>query len=388
MIRAHPVYAELGTTIFETMSRLSEMHGAINLGQGFPDETAPSPILEKACEAILTGSNQYPSMHGVPALRQAIAVHEERHWDLKRKWDEDVLVTSGATEALAASILAFVSAGDEVVVFEPLYDAYVPLIRRAGGRAVPVRLEAPNWSLDAVALRRAVSPKTRAILLNDPLNPAAKVYEAKELSAIAEVALEADLLVIVDAVYEHLTFDGRRHLPLPTLPGMNERTLKIGSAGKIFSATGWKVGWVTGPAALVKTVAKAHQFLTFATPPNLQLAVAYGLSEWDAWLTGLKKLMQGKRDHLARGLEQAGMQVLRSQGTYFLNGSLAGTPWAGRDAEYCRHITEHARVAAIPLSAFYIEKPEASTVRFCFAKKPEVLDGAIERLRGRNSARS
>jgi aspartate/methionine/tyrosine aminotransferase len=381
MIRPHPIYAALGTTIFETMSRLAEAHGAINLGQGFPDETAPREVLDRACEAILTGSNQYPSMHGLPALRKAVAAHEARHWNLARKWDEEIVVTSGATEALAASLLAYVSEGDEVIVFEPLYDAYVPLIRRAGGRPVPVRLEPPGWRLDTPALTRALSPKTRAILLNDPLNPAAKVYELSELEAIAALAQAADLIVIVDAVYEHLTFDGRKHIPLASLPGMIERTLKIGSAGKIFSATGWKVGWVTGPAELVRIVAKAHQFLTFTTPPNLQAAVAYGLDEWDAWITGLKRPMQEKRDHLAHGLVGAGMRVMPAEGTYFLNASLAGTAWAGKDAEYCRHITETARVAAIPLSAFYIDKPEASTVRFCFAKRPEVLDGAIERLK-------
>lgn len=381
MIRAHPVYASLGTTIFEVMSRMAEEHGAINLGQGFPDETMPRPLLEKAGEEILTGSNQYPSMLGLPALRKAVAAHEARHWDLKRRWEDEVVVTSGATEALAAAILAFVGEGDEVIVFEPLYDAYVPLIRRAGGRAVPVRLSPPGWKLDAAALKRAVTPKTRALLLNDPLNPAAKVYELSELEAIAAVAQEADLLAIVDAVYEHLTFDGRPHIPLARLPGMMSRTLKIGSAGKIFSATGWKVGWVTGPAELVKLVAKAHQFLTFTTPPNLQAAVAHGLDHWDAWLSGLKSTMQEKRDHLARGLAGAGMHVIPAEGTYFLSASLAGTKWAGRDAEYCKHITEHARVAAIPMSAFYVDKPEASTVRFCFAKKPEVLDGAIARLR-------
>lgn len=381
MIRPHPVYAALGTTIFEVMSRMAEEHGAINLGQGFPDETMPRALLEKAGEEILNGSNQYPSMLGTPTLRKAVAAHEARHWDLKRRFEDEVVVTSGATEALAASILAFVGEGDEVIVFEPLYDAYVPLIRRAGARAVPVRLAPPDWKLDTAALKRALTPKTRAILLNDPLNPAAKVYALSELEAIAALAEEADLLAIVDAVYEHLTFDGRPHIPLARLPGMMNRTLKIGSAGKIFSATGWKVGWVTGPAELVKLVAKAHQFLTFATPPNLQAAVAHGLDHWDSWLSGLKTVMQEKRDHLAKGLTEAGMKILPAEGTYFLSASLGGTQWAGRDAEYCKHITEHARVAAIPMSAFYVDKPEASTVRFCFAKKPEVLDGAIARLK-------
>ncbi len=326
-------------------------------------------------------------MHGTPALRKAIAAHEERHWGLTRKWDEDVVVTSGATEALAAAIFTFVGEGDEVIVFEPLYDAYVPLIRRAGGKAVPIRLEPPAWALDIAALKRAVTPKTRAILINDPLNPAAKMYDRAELDAIASVAQEADLVVIADEVYEHLTYDGRQHISLATLPGMKDRVLKIGSAGKIFSATGWKVGWLTGPGALIKLVAKAHQFLTFTTPPNLQAGVAHGLDEWDGWLSGLKKTMEEKRDHLSEGLKKAGMQINPAQGTYFLTASLRGTRFEGKDDEYCRHITETARVTAIPLSAFYIDKPETSTVRLCFAKKPEVLDGAIERLRGANSAR-
>jgi len=380
-VKGNAVFAALGTTIFDIMSRLADANSAINLGQGFPDETGPREILAKAADAILSGNNQYPPMAGIAALRQAIAAHEKRHWTLDRVWNEEVVVTSGATEALAACILAFVSPGDEVIIFEPFYDAYLPLIRRAGGIAVPVRLEAPDWRLDERALRQALSPRTKALLLNDPLNPAAKVYDASELRLIADIAREADLVAIVDAVYEHLTFDDRPHIPLASLPGMNARTLKIGSAGKIFCVTGWKVGWITGPSDLIKLVAKAHQFLTFTTPPNLQAAVAYGLDEWDGWLSGLKNQMQEKRDHLAAGLAAAGMKVLPAQGTYFLNVSIEGTNWKGRDADYCRHITEHSRVAAIPLSAFYVDDPEASTVRFCFAKKFEVLDEAIRRLK-------
>jgi N-succinyldiaminopimelate aminotransferase len=380
-VKGNAVYAALGTTIFDIMSRLADASGAINLGQGFPDETGPREILQKAAETILSGNNQYPPMAGTPALRKAIVAHEKRHWDIDRVWNEEVVVTSGATEALAACILAFVSPGDEVIFFEPFYDAYLPLIERAGGTAVPVRLEAPDWRLDERKLRGALSPRTKALVLNDPLNPAAKVYDRRELELIADAAREADLVAIVDAVYEHLTFDGRPHIPLAALPGMKERTLKIGSAGKIFCVTGWKVGWITGPADLIKLVVKAHQFLTFTTPPNLQEAVAYGLDEWDPWLSGLKKTMQEKRDHLAAGLAAAGMRVLAAQGTYFLNVSIDGTNWTGRDADYCRHITQSLRVAAIPLSAFYAGTPEASTVRFCFAKKFEVLDEAIRRLK-------
>lgn len=374
------VFSELGTTIFETMSRLAEAHKAINLGQGFPDEPGPSAVVERAAEYLRNGNNQYPPMPGILPLREAIARHERDHWGLERDPQGEVIVTSGATEALAACLLAIVSPGDEVIVFEPLYDSYVPIIRRAGGVPVPVRLEAPDFALDTSALARALTLRTRAILINDPANPAAKCFTRPELEAIARFCKEADLLVISDEVYEHLVFDGAKHTPLSTLEETRDRSLKIGSAGKIFSMTGWKVGWITGPRALTSIVSRAHQYLTFTTPPNLQAGVAWGLDHERAFIAQQTKTLQHKRDHFTQGLRRAGLRVLPAQGTYFVNVDLSGTDWAGRDQEYCRHLTEHVGVAAIPLSAFYVHDPPKSTVRFCVAKRYEVLDAALERL--------
>lgn len=376
---ASTVFAELGTTIFESMSRLAETHGAINLGQGFPDEGGPAGVVEEARSFLLSGNNQYPPMAGIVTLREAIARHEARHYGLVRDPKAEVLVTSGATEALAAALLGLVSPGDEVIVFEPLYDSYVPIIRRAGGVPVPVRLEPPGFRLDPVPLQRAVSDRTRVILINDPMNPAAKAFERAELEMVLRVAVEADAVLLCDEVYEHLVY-GAPHIPLAALPGAAERTLKVGSAGKIFSMTGWKVGWLTGPAALVSVVARAHQYLTFTTPPNLQAGVAWGLDHAGDWVDDLTRTLEKKRDHFAAELTKLGMRVLPATGTYFLNVSLEGTEWAGRDAEYCRHLTEHGGVAAIPLSAFYVGEPVRDVVRFCFAKRYQVLDGALERL--------
>lgn len=380
MITPHPQFAAMGTTIFDVMSRLADEHKAINLGQGFPEEQAPDIVLQKAADWLLTGWNQYPPMIGLPVLREALAAHEQRHWGLARDVKTDIVVTSGATEALAASLFAFIDSGDEVIVFEPYYDAYVALIRRAGGVARPVRLAPPDWELTAAALKAAITPRTKAILLNDPLNPAGKVFSRAEIELIADIAQSSDLLVISDSVYEHLTFDDKQLHPICTLPGMNERTLKVGSAGKIFSLTGWKVGWVTGPADLIKPVTKAHQFLTFTTPPNLQAAVAFGLSEMNDYVLGLKHTMQARRDTLEAGLKSVGFNTLKSGGTYFICVSLAGTRWDGKDADFCQWITREARVAAVPNSAFYLDNPERSVARFCFAKKEATLKEACERL--------
>lgn len=380
MSTSRTVFHDLGTTVFETMSRLAEAHGAVNLGQGFPDEGGPAEIVEEARRWLGEESNQYPPMAGLPVLRRAIAAHELAHYDLERDPQGEVLVTSGATEALGACILALVAPGDEVLVFEPLYDSYLPMIRRAGGVPVPVRLAAPAFALDAEALRRAASPRTRMILINDPQNPAGKAWSEAELAAVAAVAEERDAVLVCDEVYEHLVFDGRRHTPLAQRAALRGRALKIGSAGKIFSMTGWKVGWVTGPASLVGVVARAHQYLTFTTPPNLQAAVALGLARCGPWVEELTRALERKRDHLARGLGERGFRVLSAGGTYFLNVDLRGTPWEGRDDDFCRDLTERRGVTAIPLRAFYAEGPERSVVRFCFAKRYEVLDEALRRL--------
>jgi len=374
-----------GTTIFEVMSRLSEEHGAINLGQGFPDDRGPPDVLEVASKALLTGWNQYPSMMGTPDLRQALAAHAKRFYDLDVDWKTETMVTSGATEALTACLLGLINPGDEVVLFQPMYDSYLPIVRLAGGVPRFVSLKAPDWSFTRADLEAAFSARTKLVLINDPLNPAAKVFTRPELDLIAEFMLRFDTLAVCDEVYEHLVFDGRAHIPLMTLPGLRDRCLKIGSAGKTFSLTGWKVGYVTAAPHLLQPVAKAHQFLTFTTPPNLQAAVAHGLGKEDAYFNGLAGGLQAKRDRLAEGLASVGFDVLPSAGTYFVVADVARFGFEGDDQDFCRRLTVEAGVTAIPVSAFFVENAPTQCVRFCFSKRDEVLDAAIERLRTRFS---
>ena len=377
---ANPIFGDMPTTVFEVMSRLAREHDAINLGQGFPDGAGPRDVLDAAAEAAVDGWNQYPPMLGLPELRRAVADHERRFYDLDVDWQAEVMVTSGATEALAACLLGLITPGDEVVLFQPLYDSYVPMVRRAGGVPRFVTLAPPDWRLTAEALKAAIGPRTRLFLINNPQNPAAKAFSREELALIADAAETADATVICDEVYEHLVFDGWAHTPLITLPGMRERCLKIGSAGKTFSLTGWKVGYITAAPALLAPVSKAHQFLVFTTPPNLQTAVAYGLGKDGAYFDGLIAEMQAKRDRFAAGLAGIGFDVLPCGGTYFVNVDIASVGFAGDDVAFCRHITEEAGVAAIPVSAFYQEDALATVARFCFAKADTVLDGALDRL--------
>lgn len=377
---ANSVLSGLGTTVFEVMSGLARQHEAVNLGQGFPDEGAPEDVIEAAAEALRTGNNQYPSMMGTPELRQAVAAHGTRFYGLEVDWQREVMVTSGATEALAACLFGLVEPGDEVVLFQPLYDAYAPLVRRAGGVPRYVTLTAPDWEITREALEAVFTPKTKAVLLNNPLNPAARVFGHGELELVAEFVRAYDCAAICDEVYEHLTFDGRRHISLITLDGMRDRCLKIGSAGKTFSLTGWKVGYVTAAPDLLAPVAKAHQFLTFTTPPNLQTAVAYGLVKDDRYFTGLAEAMQAKRDRLGQALRALGVSVLDSQGTYFLNIDVAALGWTGDDVSFSRHLVETAGLATIPVSAFYEETPVRHVVRLCFCKRDAVLDAGVERL--------
>jgi aspartate/methionine/tyrosine aminotransferase len=377
------VYGSLGTTIFETMSGLAKKHEAVNLGQGFPDDRGASDVLAKASEALLSGNNQYPSMLGLPELRQAVAAHEKRFYDLEIDPQTEVLVTSGATEALAACIFALVVPGDEVVLFEPAYDAYAPLVRRAGGVPRFVSLAAPDWTITTEALERVFSAKTKAVVFNNPHNPAGKVYTRAELDVLASFVAKYDAYAICDEVYEHIVFDGQKHVPLLTLPGMRERTVKIGSAGKTFSLTGWKVGMVVGPPSLIGPIGRAHQFLTFTTPPNLQAAVAFGLGKDDAFFHGLATELQRRRDRLGNGLRALGLDVLPAVGAYFVNIDIGSTGFRGTDLEFCRHLVEEVGVAAIPLSAFYEAAPVTNLVRFCFAKQDAVLDEALARLRKR-----
>ncbi len=380
MKAGNSILSGYGTTVFEVFSRLALEHGAVNLGQGFPDDRGPPEVLQEAIRALRDESNQYPSMMGTPALRQAIATHARRFYNLEVDWQREVMVTSGATEALAACLLGLIEPGDEVVLFEPLYDSYLPIIRLAGGVPRCVTLRPPGWGFERADLAAAFSPKTKLVLINDPLNPAAKVFSAEELALIAEFVLSCDAYAVCDEVYEHIIFDGRRHIPLMTLPGLRERCLKIGSAGKTFSLTGWKVGYVTAAPALLQPVAKAHQFLAFTTPPNLQSAVALGLGLADAYFDQLASSMQAKRDRLGAGIAQAGLTVLPSAGSYFIIADYGTTGFAGSDVEFCRTLTTEAGVTAIPVSAFYAGPQSGHCVRFCFCKRDDVLDEAAARL--------
>jgi N-succinyldiaminopimelate aminotransferase len=375
----NPVFANLPTTVFETMSRLARETGAINLGQGFPDGPGPLDIRQRAAAAVVDGWNQYPPMLGIPELREAIATHYGHHHGLALDAEREIMVTSGATEALAGAMLSLIEPGDEVVLFQPLYDAYLPLVLRAGGVPRLVRLEPPQWRFDERMLAGAFSPRTKLVLFNNPLNPTGTVFAEEDLALLARFVVEHDAIAVVDEVWEHVLFDGLALRPLITLPGMRERTVKIGSAGKIFALTGWKVGFVCAAPALLRVLAKAHQFLTFTTPPNLQAAVAYGLGKPDAYFLEMRTALQRSRDRFAAGLTRLGYRVLPSSGTYFLNIDIAPLGEAD-DVDFCRRLVEERGVAAIPVSAFYAERPITTVVRFCFAKADAVLDAALERL--------
>ncbi|MDP9397065.1 MAG: pyridoxal phosphate-dependent aminotransferase [Actinomycetota bacterium] len=362
------------------MSALALATGSINLGQGFPDIDGPAEIAEAAVEAIRGGINQYPPGPGQPVLRQAVAAHQERFYGLRWDPDTEVLVTTGATEAIAAAMLALVEPGDEVVALEPYYDSYAASIAFAGGVRVPVTLHAPDFALDVDALRAAVTPRTKLLLVNSPHNPTGAVLTYEELRAVAALALERDLLVVTDEVYEHLVYDGLRHVPLVSLPGMRERTVSISSAGKTFSFTGWKIGWVTGSEPLVTAVRAAKQFLTFTSGAPFQPAVALGLGLGDDYYEGLRSGLQDKRDRLCDGLAKVGFDVHRPRGTYFVTTDVR--PLGYDDGlRFCRELPQRCGVVAIPHAVFYDDPaPGRPLVRWAFCKRDEVLDAALERL--------
>lgn len=373
------LFASLPTTVFEVMSSLARETGAINLGQGFPDDPGPEDVRRAAAEAVLNGYNQYPSMMGIPELRSAIAAHY-KHWQgVDLDANTEVMVTSGATEALAGAILGIVEPGDEVVLFEPMYDAYLPLVRLAGGIPKFVTLQPPHFRLTEEALAKAFSPKTKAVVFNNPLNPTATVFSNEDLALLADFCRRFDAIAISDEVWEHVVFDGRGHQPVLGLEGMRDRSVKIGSAGKIFSLTGWKVGFVAAAPHIMKVLAKSHQFLTFTTAPNLQTAVAYGLAKDDSYFEGMRANFTRSRDRFTDGLRTLGFDVIPSQGTYFLNIDI--TPLGETDdVAFCRRLVMEHGVAAIPVSAFYAEGAVKTVVRFCFAKKDATLDAGLERL--------
>jgi N-succinyldiaminopimelate aminotransferase len=373
----NPVFADLPTSVFETMSRLARETGAVNLGQGFPDDPGPLDVRQRAAEAVVDGWNQYPPMLGLPELRAGIAAHYRHFQDLALDPEREVMVTSGATEALAGALLALIEPGDEVVLFQPMYDAYLPLVRRAGGVPRFVTLKPPHWGFTAEDLQTAFSPRTRAVLINNPLNPTGTMFGEDQLALLARFCVEHEAVAICDEVWEHVTFDGRRHIPLIAMPGMRERTVKIGSAGKIFSLTGWKVGFVMAAPPLLQVLARAHQFITFTTPPNLQAAVAYGLGKPDESFASMRAGLQRSRDLFARGLKERGFSVLPTEATYFLNVDLGE---GADDLAFCERLVRENGVAAIPVSAFYATDKVTRIVRFCFAKRDETLDAAAARL--------
>lgn len=377
------VFSGLPTTIFTTMSALATEHQAINLGQGFPDDEGPEDLRALAARSLMEGPNQYPPMMGLPPLRQAIAAANRRFYGLEVNWQTQVLVTSGATEALSDCILALLNPGDEAILIEPAYDSYRPIIQAAGAKPVAVSLEAPHWSLPVEKLKAAFSDKTRLIILNNPMNPTGKVFTREELQIIADLVIKHDCYAICDEVYEHLVFSGARHIPLMSFPGMEERCARIGSAGKTFSLTGWKVGYVTAGAGIMDAIAKTHQFITFTTVPALQTAIAAGLAKDDAYFDELSGSLEAKRDLLAKGLAEAGFEVMTADGTYFLNVDFTPLGYNEPDTEFCKRITKEAGVAAIPLSAFYADSETAprNLIRFCFCKKDEILEEAIARLK-------
>ncbi len=377
---AHPVFANLPTTVFEEMSGLARELGAINLGQGFPDDAGPLAIRQKAADEVLNGYNQYPPMAGLPQLREAVAGHYRRSQGLDLDWKTEVTITSGATEALAAAFLALVQPGDEVVVFQPVYDAYLPLIRRAGGVPKLVRLEPPHWRFDRAMLEAAFTDKTRFVVLNNPINPAGVVLPREDLELLAGFCVAHDVTAICDEVWEQVVFDGAAHIPLMSLPNMRSRTVKIGSAGKMFGLTGWKVGFLCAAPELTHALARAHQFLTFTTPPNLQAAVAFGLDNPGDWFTAMPAGLQRSRDRLGAGLSREGFKVLASQGTYFLNVDLAASGVSEPDRAFALRAVKAAGVAAIPVSALYETDPVTSILRLCFSKGDATLDSGVERL--------
>jgi aspartate/methionine/tyrosine aminotransferase len=377
---ANPIFAALPTTVFEEMSGLARTHGAINLGQGFPDDPGPLALRRKAADAVLDGYNQYPPMAGLPELRQAVARHYARRQGLDLDWSQEVTITSGATEALAAAFFGLIQPRDEVIVFQPVYDAYLPLIRRAGGEPRLVTLSPPDWRFTRAMLDAAVGPRTRFVVLNNPINPAGAVLREEDLRLLAQFCVDHDLIAICDEVWEQVVFSPAVHRPLMALPGMRERCVKIGSAGKMFGLTGWKVGFLCAAAGLSRPLAKAHQFLTFTTPPNLQTAVAFGLDEPGDWFSAMPAALAASQARLAEGLRREGFAVLESQGTYFLNVDLPASGVEEADRAFCLRAVQSCGVAAIPVSALYETDPVTSVVRLCFAKADATLDEGVVRL--------
>jgi aspartate/methionine/tyrosine aminotransferase len=375
----NPVFSSLPTSIFQHMTVLAQKHDAINLGQGFPDQDGPLSLRQAAAKQLLDGPNQYPPSKGLAVLRQAVATHAAHFYGLIYDPEDEVVITSGGTEAITGALMAMAGVGDEVVMIEPTYDSYRPMAEAAGAVVKTVKLQAPGWRLTEEALRAVITPKTRAILINSPHNPAGRAFSREELEGLARVVSGTDIVVICDEVYEHLVYDGLPHIPLATLSGLRGRCLKIGSAGKIFSLTGWKVGWVCGPRELVSVVTKAHQFVTFTTPPALQAGVAYGLTHEMDFPVALAKRLQNNRDILAVRLSKLGFEVQPCEGTYFLTAGISKLT-NEKDFAFCERLIRDAGVALIPLSAFFQSGTPDTLVRFAFCKQQDLIEQSLERL--------
>jgi aspartate/methionine/tyrosine aminotransferase len=375
----NPVFSSLPTSIFQHMTVLALKHDAINLGQGFPDQDGPLSLREVAARQLLDGPNQYPPSKGLLVLCHAVAAHGAKFYGLDYDPEDEVLITSGGTEAITGALMAMAGVGDEVVMIEPTYDSYRPMAEAAGAVVKAIQLGPPHWRLTEQALRARLTPKTKAILINSPHNPAGRVFSREELDVLAKVVTGTNIVVICDEVYEHLVFDGRAHIPLASLPGMRERVLRIGSAGKIFSLTGWKVGWVTGPRELVSVVTKAHQFLTFTTSPALQLGVAHGLTHEMDFPLALTARLQKNRDVLAEGLSKLGFEVQPCEGTYFLTAGITKLT-NEKDFAFCERLIREAGVALIPLSAFFKSGTPDTFVRFAFCKQQSLIEQSLDRL--------
>ena len=384
MMAKNPYLAErlqdFGTTIFAEMSALAIRTDSINLGQGFPDTDGPNQVAEAAIKAIRDGHNQYPPGLGIESLRVAVSEHQKRFYGIEVDPDTEVLITAGASEALAASLIALVEPGQEVITFEPYFDVYAAAIAMAGGKRRVVTLKTPDYSFDYEELASKVNSNTRLILLNSPHNPTGKVFNNQELSQIAKLAVEKDLLVVTDEVYEHLVFDGRSHIPISTLPDMSERTLTISSAAKTFGFTGWKIGWAHGPSELLAAVRIAKQFLTYVNGAPFQHAIAEALKLDENYYMNLALDMSNKRDILCEGLEKAGFEVFRPSGTYYATVDIR--PLGDEDGiEFCWDLPNRCGVVAVPNEVFYDNKTIGKPlVRFAYCKKTEVLDHAVEKL--------
>jgi N-succinyldiaminopimelate aminotransferase len=376
----NPLFSRMPTNIFTAMSALAVEHKAVNLGQGFPDQDGPESMRAVAAKALMEGPNQYPLMRGVIPLRAAIADHARNFYGLAYDPVSEIVVNAGATEAVANALIALVTPGDEVVLIEPSFDIYRPLAQAAGAVIKTITLQPPHWRLTAEALKAAITAKTRVVLLNNPVNPIGRVFSAEELNALADAVRATDAVVISDEVYEHFTFDGRGHIPFASLPGMRERSVRIGSAGKIFSFTGWRVGWVMGPKAMMYGIANVHQFVTFAAPPAQQLGVAHGLAHEMDFPLNLSKQLQANRDLLASGLSALGFDVLPAEGTYFLTAGIAAIA-TENDRAFCGRMAREGGVAAIPLSAFFAEGGPKTYIRFAVCKQRAVLEEALARLK-------